>query len=57
MATKRLGRGLEALIHGDGKSSSNKPGVIEIPIKENKLEKFEFGILSTKYNTNPKKSL
>ena len=34
MATKRLGRGLEALIHGDGKSSSNKPGVIEIPIKD-----------------------
>ena len=34
MATKRLGRGLEALINGDGKSSSNKPGVIEIPIKD-----------------------
>ncbi|MEC9027432.1 MAG: ParB/RepB/Spo0J family partition protein [Candidatus Neomarinimicrobiota bacterium] len=34
MATKRLGRGLEALIHGDEKSSSNKPGVIEIPIKD-----------------------
>ena len=34
MATKRLGRGLEALIHGNEKSSSNKPGVIEIPIKD-----------------------
>ena len=34
MATKRLGRGLEALIHGPADSPLAKSGVIEIPLKD-----------------------
>ena len=33
MATKRLGRGLEALIHGPADNLSAKSGVMEIPIE------------------------
>ena len=34
MATKRLGRGLEALIHGPADSPSIKSGVMDIPVKD-----------------------
>ena len=34
MATKRLGRGLEALIHGPNDSPPIKTGVMEIPLKD-----------------------
>ena len=34
MATKRLGRGLEALIHGPNDSPPIKPGVMEIPLED-----------------------
>ena len=33
MAAKRLGRGLEALIHGPEKADLVRPGVTEIPIE------------------------
>ena len=34
MATKRLGRGLEALIHGPADNPSIKSGVMDIPVKD-----------------------
>ena len=33
MAAKRLGRGLEALIHGPEKADLGRPGVTEMPIE------------------------
>ena len=33
MATKRLGRGLEALIHGPEETDLGGPGVTDIPIE------------------------